>query len=283
MYLINAGKAVSSLDSSTQAWVTAVVTAGGTVSAGRQTIIDTLIKSLKSTAWNFNGSLTLWDSLDWLWIYAGENSQQAQIDLRRLVRLTENGSPTWTANKGYLGVFNSTTVYLDLGVKLSAATRYAANTGMLATWNIENVSNEGCALGIADDSAGSNFNSLTLGLADTNLYAGINGGSASLTTPTTAGNNSGFLHGTRTAAGATQNFQNGASLGTGTNAAGTIPSSFNITGLARMNSATGTPSRGCGNTQALSLIGGGCNLTDHSNLYTIIHTALNAISNTNFP
>jgi hypothetical protein len=98
------------LDPATTAWVAAVVTAGGTVSSPRQTIVDTFIKCLKSNS--------LFTTMDRYWLLAGENVASATVDMIADASNNPVGSPTFTANLGY-GPSN-TASYVD-----KVATTYA--------------------------------------------------------------------------------------------------------------------------------------------------------------
>lgn len=87
--------AAISLDAATTAWVNAVVSAGGSVSAGRQTIVDTFIKALKAAS--------LFTVLDRYWLLAGENTQSANIDMINLGTWTSHGTFNFSASNGYTG------------------------------------------------------------------------------------------------------------------------------------------------------------------------------------
>lgn len=91
----------SGLDPATTAWVNQVVTNGGTVSGGRQTIVNTFIVCLKTNS--------LFTTLDRYWLFAGENTQSALTDMVNLVSATNSGA-TFTANQGYAGDGSSTFV-----------------------------------------------------------------------------------------------------------------------------------------------------------------------------
>ena len=90
-------------DAATIAWVNQVVTNGGTVSAGRQTLVDNLIVGLKADG--------IWTKLERLWLFAAENTISALTDLVGLTLATANNSPTFTADVGYTGVDAGTDVH----------------------------------------------------------------------------------------------------------------------------------------------------------------------------
>src|SRR5215204_6883067 len=90
--------APSAEEAETTAWAAAVVTAGGTVSAPRKTLINTMIAGLKTDG--------VWALLDRLWVLAAENSQSALIDLKGLdtgVPSVGSGAvmPVFVADRGY--------------------------------------------------------------------------------------------------------------------------------------------------------------------------------------
>jgi hypothetical protein len=103
----------SSLDPATTAWVSAVTTAGGTVSSGQKTKVNALIVNLKTEF-----TTNYFTSCDRIWIHASENTQQATIDLVNDAVAT-NHSATFTANQGFTG--NGTSTYLDSGFNTSTS------------------------------------------------------------------------------------------------------------------------------------------------------------------
>ena len=80
-------------EAETTAWVAEVVSNGGTVSAGRQTIVNDLIAGLKADG--------VWIKLDRLWLFAAEDQPSALTDLVGLTLATAVNSPTFTADEGY--------------------------------------------------------------------------------------------------------------------------------------------------------------------------------------
>lgn len=86
------------IDPLTTAWVAQVVTNGGTVSAGRQTIVNTFIVCLKANS--------LFTTLDRYWLLAGENTPSALTDMVGLT-LAANSGATFAASVGYTGNGNS--------------------------------------------------------------------------------------------------------------------------------------------------------------------------------
>lgn len=97
-------KAPSGNDPATTAWVNAVVTAGGTVSGPRTTIVNTFIVCLKTNS--------LFTTMDRYWLLAGENVASATVDMIADASNSPVGGVTFTANLGYGPAVNTGT-YVD--------------------------------------------------------------------------------------------------------------------------------------------------------------------------
>lgn len=97
-----------------------------------QTAFSTLICSLVS-----NG---VWAKLDVLYVFATNSSANALLNLKSSSYAgTANGSPTFTADAGFLGVDASGTVYIDTGFNPNTASgNYAANSKSLSAWSNTN-------------------------------------------------------------------------------------------------------------------------------------------------
>lgn len=92
-----------SLDADTTAWITAVITNGGSVSDARKTLVNDLIVGLKADG--------IWTLLDRLWLLADANQPSALTDLVVRALATAVNSPTFTADRGYTG--NGTSSYIE--------------------------------------------------------------------------------------------------------------------------------------------------------------------------
>lgn len=112
-------------DAATDAWVAAVVTAGGTVSAGRTTAVNNFIVGLKADG--------LWTLIDRYWLYASEGSPQATlIDIKALGVCSAVNSPT-LGSDGY--VFNGSNQYLITDFNTSTAGgAYTLNNSHVSVW-----------------------------------------------------------------------------------------------------------------------------------------------------
>jgi len=122
-----------SYDSSTLAWVSAVTTAGGSVSTTQENRVNTLIAGLKSDG--------IWSILDRLWLYAGESStQQAAIDLKGLASGTVHGTLTLSAG-GYTG--DGSTGYIDTGFDpKTAGGNFATTSASIGVYDLSNFTDD---------------------------------------------------------------------------------------------------------------------------------------------
>ena len=169
-------------------------------SATQRGYVDALIKGLKTDG--------LFSILDRMWLFAAENTFQADIDIINLGTFTIHGSPTFTASQGYTG--DGSAVYIDSGWTPSTAggnmtlnsaswgvyNRTAATSdqggdslgaqGTTSTWNIESYAYDGA----------NGYNNL-----NDNNFAGV----LALAGP----NSSGFWVGSRTGANARALYRNG--------------------------------------------------------------------------
>jgi hypothetical protein len=117
--------------SSTDAWVNAVIAAGGTVSASRKTLVSDLIEGLKTDG--------VWIKLDRLWVMAAENSQSALIDLVALAQATPVNSPTFSVDQGYR-CNTGASQNIDTNYNLSTGTvHYLQDSAHIADWSYNNV------------------------------------------------------------------------------------------------------------------------------------------------
>jgi len=89
----------------TNLWASAVAAAGGTVSAGRFSVVATFIAAeMASGAW--------WRTDDYQGLWA-ESAAQSLTSIKQRRLATATNSPTFTADRGY--TFNGTTNYIDTG------------------------------------------------------------------------------------------------------------------------------------------------------------------------
>lgn len=115
----------SALDAATNAWINAVVAAGGTVSPTEQTNVNNLVTCLKTN--------NLFSLADRDWLFAAENQQQADIDIIHDAALTIHGTESFATSTGYTG--NSSTGYLNTNfVPATAGGNYATTSASFGVY-----------------------------------------------------------------------------------------------------------------------------------------------------
>jgi hypothetical protein len=245
-------------EAETTAWVSAVVTAGGTVSGGREAIVDALVVGLKSDG--------IWTKLDNLWLYAAENTQSALIDVVGLVTTTVVGSPTFTADYGYQT--SSTSAYLNTTV--ADGTNYTDSSAHIADW-IQTATTGNSA--IVCGNLGSK-NTYLWSNASGNYGVFLNDNSGSELASSTAKTNTGFLLGSRTSSTQLDLYLNGSSIASGSRASTTPFANTNFVGC-RNN--FGTPDAPGTHRSAAFSIGAGLDATEAGNYYTRMNTYMTDI------
>lgn len=161
-YFSNVAAMGGGTDPAATAFFAAVVGAGGSVSAPRRVIYNTLFAGLRN-----GGFLT---SLDRLWIYMAENSQTALIDLINLQTCSLVSAPTFTADQGYTG--NGTSSYINSGVAPSGCVKFTLNAAMVggATLSARNAGADAALIGTT---SGANQTQIFPWFTDNNTYINI--------------------------------------------------------------------------------------------------------------
>lgn len=186
-------------DPDTLLWKAAVVAAGGTVSAGRLTLVTNLIAGLKSDG--------VWPKLDRLWIFAAENTQSALIDLVALSTATPTASPTFTIDRGYAG--NGTSSYILSNYVPNAGAHLTQNSAHISFYNQVNDATNGVTCGALADPAFDMYCPLT---TTGQFFSRIN--EADTSANFSASNTTGYYIGDRTGVGTVVGTKNGVDVGT---------------------------------------------------------------------
>jgi hypothetical protein len=250
------------LDPATTAWVNAVVANGGSVTAGRQQVVNNLIKSLKG-----NG---VWAKLDRLFIFAAENTASALTDMVADALATTNGSPSFTANRGYTGVDASTTVFIDTGFNPNTAGgNYTLNSSHLSMWS--NTQANSASGGVAIGSfIGGALTSIRPRILDLELTTINTGGGTNVANTDSLGHRIA----NRTGASTELSYHNGSLFASPNTTSTSIPNDT-IYALARHNDTAadnGDDHQNCGIS-----IGGGLTGTDATNFYNALRTYMTAV------
>jgi hypothetical protein len=241
---------VSAFETETAAWESAVVAAGGAVSSGRKTTVDTLIKGLKTDG--------VWTKLERLWLFAAENGPSSWKDLTTASNASLINSPSFTTDRGYTG--NGTNAYIDSNFNLSTATKFVQNSACIFAW-----SNTSGAEPKAIAGTGNTVNTIYPNYGGTS-YMAVN---STANTQDTAPGSVGLFSITRSGSNATAIYYNGGLI-----VVGADPSSppVNSNLLFLSESSTFTARQVCCG-------GAGAHLTatDQSNLYNKLRTYMTAV------
>lgn len=245
----------SAFDPATNAWVTAVISNGGTVSVGRQTIVDTLIRGLKSDG--------IWSKLDRLWVLAAENTPSALTDMVVDALATAVNSPTFTTDRGYTG--DGATAYIDTNFNANTATspNFVQDSASLFAWS--NTAGQGGDMIGTTSETKSQINQR---FTDNNCYYSLNGNTGA--SFANASDVTGLYLDTRTSSSVIRLDVNGSNANSASGNTSTTPSNFDFCILR----AAGTFSSRqvcCGG------FGSQMSATDSTNLYNRLRTYMTAV------
>jgi hypothetical protein len=256
----------SSTDADATAWRDEVVTDGGTVSAGRLTLVSNYLTTLKSSP----GFSTVFDHLN---LYAAENAISAREDIKRLVLVTAVGSPTFTTDRSYTG---STSAYLNTLLQPNGSGNYTQNSAHFSFWLRNNKAGEDSVeMGnsTAAFTAGCN---ISVKWSDGNRYAALNDGNT-YAGSAAAADISGHWIVSRTASNLVTVYRNGASVFTTTIASTGLPIyNYTVNGAFDSLSAGAFNFGGIGQF-AMSSIGRGLSGAEALAFYNATQTYMTAV------
>lgn len=222
---------------------------------------------------------SLWSKFDLLYIFATQDSTTAKLNLiSTSFGITENGSPNFSADNGYIGVDASTTVYLDTGFNSSTAGGvFTQNSAHASIWSLTNVAggaSGGCVLGIEGVGAVSKSTRIFPKYADGNFYGDIT--DSSIGTMTVANSDArGHYQVNRSGATATQAYRNASSIATSTSTSDTRP---NVNFFILTNNVDGVgPGFGAAYRTAMCSVGSSMNSTEQTNFYNRLRTYMTAV------
>jgi hypothetical protein len=243
----------TALDSATTAWVNQVVTNGGSVSGGRQRLINTMIVGLKSDG--------VWSLLDVLFVFAAENEPSALTDMKALTLGTNFGVVSFTTNRGYDMSLGGGGAVIQTGYNPGTFTspQFTQNAATFFVWKSATGNNANVFV-----SATTGVNLMYPTYTDNHMYLDINS-----TTDDPAGKAvtpaNGLYGGSRTTSTNINYYQNGTSVGSRTDTSVAVPSAQFI-----MQHQPPPYDVAFG-------AGGILSATDWSNLYSRLNTYLTAI------
>jgi hypothetical protein len=122
---------------------------------------------------------SLFAKFDWLHVYATQDSTTALLNLVSTnFNGTANGSPTFTADRGFTGTNNSTTIYINTGFNPTTASssQYVQNSAHISAWSVTDVGTNGNPMIGAFDSGANRESDIYPKFTDNNCYMRVNAG-----------------------------------------------------------------------------------------------------------
>lgn len=252
-------------------WAAAVVTNGGSVSGARQSLVATMIGSLKSGG--------IWTKLDRLWITAAENEPSALTDMTAAHDLAINqGTATFTTDRGYEGQDSaSPTKYIDTTWNPSTqGVLFTQDDGHFSVWvrSSPGDGNGGCNAGITE--VGVSQCNLYDVFTDGNLYGRLNDASPPDGSFGAPSDRTGHwvVNRTGASAGAVYRSGNTTPFGTKTAASGARP---NGAFFVLCVSTGGTPQSGTANQVSAFSAGGALTTGQVTSFYNALQTYMTAV------
>jgi hypothetical protein len=210
----------------------------------------------------------IWSKLDMLHIYATQNTATAQLNLvSASYPATLNGSPVFTADRGYTGTDGSTTKYISTGFNPTTAPspKYTQNSAHISFWNVADTG-QSYNYPIGSDDGSNIYTAIfpnTPGGGTAYRVNNINFGAGG-----SAGNGFGHYIGTRSSSTAINGYKDGAS-----NAVDGIASStpLNLAIYTLGHNSNGT-AVGDARQLVMASIGSSLTATDATNFYNRLRT-----------
>lgn len=178
----------------------------------RKQLIDDTIAALKTAG--------IWDSLDYLHVYAAHEAQAAVINWKNpgTFNATPVSSPTFTTDRGYTG--NGSSSYLNTGYNPSTAANLALNSALFGIWHLTNAASNSKVSG-ARASSSSNILQMFARSATDSYRFSVNQNSTDASGSVTT--SVGLTALRRSASNAISVWKNGVSATTGTTASSARP------------------------------------------------------------
>jgi hypothetical protein len=212
---------------------------------------------------------SLFAKFDALLILGNQNTTDAALNLiSTSFTPTLNGSPTFTANKGYVGADASSTIYIDTGMDVGVNTTQCVSSSGSASCSLTLVVQDNLQ---ASASGGVCAGTTTTG-HQTRIVPWYSDGtqqwdtlSASQTTGFSTSASKGRFVSNRSGLATSQFYKNGSSIATSTTANDTTPNGTNMYVLAVENGSSAAVA-GCGNYVGAYGIGSSLSAGDVTNL-----------------
>jgi hypothetical protein len=217
-----------------------------------------------TTAGSGSGATACGSKFDAIYILATQDATTAALNLcsTTFSPLSLTGTPTFTTDRGYQATVGTQRLSTGFNASTASSPNYVQNSAHLSLWNNTNASQGQPCIGTAATTL------IYPKFTDNNFYGRINessgAGAVAMTNPT------GHLFANRSASNAEQSYQNGASLGSGTQASAAVTNA-DMTIL-------GNSSGGCTSFQiAAATIGASFSSGEVSSFYTRLRTYMTAV------
>jgi hypothetical protein len=188
-----------------------------------------------------------------------------------------NGSPAFTANRGYTGVDASTTVWIDTMTNLSNfGGQFTTNSGHASIWSNTNAASTGtggCTFGSSTAAEGNNQTTILPQYVDGNAYFRLNDSSPS--GGFANANSTGHYLVNRNSISTTQGYISGSLFASPNAASGTLANANDI--MLAINDSVVGPASGGGYQLTMHSIGGSLSGTQVSSFYTRLRTYMTAV------
>jgi hypothetical protein len=216
----------------------------------------------------------LWTKFDFLHLYATQDSTTAKLNLisSNFTAVT-NGSPVFTANRGFTGVAGSSTVYIDTQFNPTTAPspKYTINDAHQSVWSLSNITASSAPFG-ASGSGRANY--IMIRYTDNNAYLRVNLGDVGGADGSNPGSALGWFVGSRTGDHTVNPYLNGAAFGTPISTISGTPPNLNLYSLGMNNN--GVP---LGTAHQLAMDSAGSKLTsgEVATAYTLLRARMTAV------
>lgn len=270
---ISGAPTITSLGTGTGGTGTYNISSSQTVSVGET--ITSGLDAAHTTAYTnlICGLVTdgVWTKLDMLHIYATQDSVTALLNLvSTSFNGTTNGSPTFTADRGFTGAAG-TTVWIETGfVPSTGVHAFTQNSAHISAWSLTNSNSATAIIGIFD-SINSNSTDIYPRYSDNLAYGRINSGNIA---GVAVADSIGHYISNRSNSTTVISYKNGSSILTNSSAASAVLSNRSMFTIALNSNGT---TAGSPRQVTMATIGAGLTGTDALNSYNRYRTYMTAV------
>lgn len=219
----------------------------------------------------------IWSKLDALYIYAAQDSTTALLNLvSSSFTGVANGSPTFTADRGFTGVVDSTTVYINTQFNPTTAPspKFVQNSAHVSAWCVTN--NVGILMGVSTGTGNNNLTHVTGRSAggDNKTYLRCN--CTNGTTGNATASSVGYFIANRSSSTQVTGYKDGAFFNQDAASGSSAPLNISFPVLALGDTTAGIFA-GTGSQVAAASIGSSLDATQAANFYARLRTYMTAV------